>query len=64
MKERRFTLEESLKCHKLAFDIDCEMHWIAEKEPMAASDDTGRSLTEAKNMQKKHEQLEVSSFLH
>lgn len=56
---RRAALEESQKWHKLSFDVDCEMQWIAEKVPIAASEDSGRSLTEATNMQKKHEQLEV-----
>uniref|UniRef100_F1KPH2 Spectrin beta chain n=1 Tax=Ascaris suum TaxID=6253 RepID=F1KPH2_ASCSU len=55
---RRAALEESQKWHKLSFDVDCEMQWIAEKVPIAASEDSGRSLTEATNMQKKHEQLE------
>ncbi|EJD74610.1 beta chain spectrin [Loa loa] len=58
-KDRRTALEESLKWHQLSFDIDCEMHWISEKVPTASSEETGRSLTEATNMQKKHEQLEA-----
>lgn len=58
-KDRRTALEESLKWHQLSFDIDCEMHWISEKVPIASSEETGRSLTETTNMQKKHEQLEV-----
>ncbi|VBB25988.1 unnamed protein product, partial [Acanthocheilonema viteae] len=58
-KDRRIALEESLKWHQLSFDIDCEMHWISEKVPIASSEETGRSLTEATNMQKKHEQLET-----
>ena len=57
---RRAALEESLKWHQLAFDIDCELQWIAEKEPIAASTDSGRSFTEVTNMMKKHEQLRVS----
>ncbi|VDM97600.1 unnamed protein product [Thelazia callipaeda] len=58
-EDRRIALEESLKWHQLSFDVDCEMHWISEKVPIAASEETGRSLTEATNMQKKHEQLEA-----
>ncbi|VDK61916.1 unnamed protein product [Onchocerca ochengi] len=58
-KDRRTALEESLKWHQLSFDIDCEMHWISEKVPIASSEETGRSLTEATNMQKKYEQLEA-----
>lgn len=28
---RRAALEESRKWHQLAFDVDCELQWIAEK---------------------------------
>uniref|UniRef100_A0A0N5AM27 Spectrin beta chain n=1 Tax=Syphacia muris TaxID=451379 RepID=A0A0N5AM27_9BILA len=61
--QRRFALEESLKWHKLSFDIDCELQWISEKEPIAASKESGRSLTEVTNMLKKQDQLiaEVNS---
>uniref|UniRef100_A0A158QA40 Spectrin beta chain n=1 Tax=Enterobius vermicularis TaxID=51028 RepID=A0A158QA40_ENTVE len=60
---RHSALEESLKWHKLSFDIDCELQWISEKEPIAASKDSGRSLTEVTNILKKHDQLatEVNS---
>ncbi|CAJ0573578.1 unnamed protein product, partial [Mesorhabditis spiculigera] len=61
---RRTALEESLKWHQLAFDVDCELQWIAEKEPLAASEDTGRTLTEALNVLKKHEQLEAEVNQH
>lgn len=60
--DRRLALEESLKWHQLSFDVDCEMQWIAEKVPIAASKESGRSLTDATNMLKKHEQLQVRSF--
>ena len=57
--DRRAALEESREWHQLAFDVDCELQWIAEKVPTASSEDTGRTLTEALNMMKKHEQLEA-----
>ncbi|MFH4975130.1 hypothetical protein AB6A40_001839 [Gnathostoma spinigerum] len=62
--DRRVALEESLKWHKLSFDIDCEMQWIAEKESFASSIETGQSLTDTLNLQKKHEQLEAEVNSH
>uniref|UniRef100_A0A914XIB6 Spectrin alpha chain n=1 Tax=Plectus sambesii TaxID=2011161 RepID=A0A914XIB6_9BILA len=56
---RRAALEESRKWHQLAFDVDCELQWIAEKRPIAASKDVGRSLTDATNLVTKHAQLEA-----
>ncbi|CAJ0961940.1 unnamed protein product, partial [Mesorhabditis belari] len=61
---RRAALEESLKWHQLAFDVDCELQWIAEKVPIAASEETGRTLTEALNMARKQEQLEAEVNQH
>ncbi|VDO69394.1 unnamed protein product [Heligmosomoides polygyrus] len=61
---RRAALEESRKWHQLSFDVDCELQWIAEKKPIAASEDTGRNLTEALNMMKKQDQLEAEVHQH
>ncbi|KAL6743755.1 hypothetical protein Aduo_016762 [Ancylostoma duodenale] len=61
---RRAALEESRKWHQLAFDVDCELQWIAEKKPIASSEDTGRNLTEALNMVKKQDQLEAEVNQH
>ncbi|VDK71755.1 unnamed protein product, partial [Cylicostephanus goldi] len=61
---RRAALEESRKWHQLAFDVDCELQWIAEKKPIASSEDTGRNLTEALNMVKKQDQLEAEVHQH
>ncbi|WKY08955.1 hypothetical protein Q1695_001825 [Nippostrongylus brasiliensis] len=61
---RRAALEESRKWHQLAFDVDCELQWIAEKKPIACSEDTGRNLTEALNMVKKQDQLEAEVHQH
>ncbi|KAK6050214.1 hypothetical protein COOONC_12281 [Cooperia oncophora] len=61
---RRAALEESRKWHQLAFDVDCELQWIAEKKPIASSEDTSRNLTEALNMVKKQDQLEAEVHQH
>ncbi|GMS78986.1 hypothetical protein PENTCL1PPCAC_1161 [Pristionchus entomophagus] len=63
-RQRRIALDESMQWHQLAFDVDCELQWIAEKEPIAASEDTGRTLTEATAMLRKHEQLEAELAQH
>lgn len=40
---------------QLLRDIDDELLWIGEKEPLAASQDLGSSLTAVQNLQKKHQ---------
>lgn len=40
---------------QLLRDIEDEMLWVAEKEPLAASQDLGASLTAVQNLQKKHQ---------
>ena len=40
---------------KLLRDIEDEMLWVGEKEPLAASQDLGASLTAVQNLQKKHQ---------
>lgn len=64
LDRRQLILDESLKWHQLAFDVDIELNWIAEKKHIVSSKDTGRSLTEALNAQKKHDQLEVEVSTH
>ncbi|CAB3398580.1 unnamed protein product [Caenorhabditis bovis] len=62
--KRREALEESRLWHQLAFDVDCELQWIAEKKPIVSSKDCGRTLTEAFNMVKKQERLEAEVNQH
>jgi spectrin beta len=64
VEERRAMLEELLKWHQLEFDADVELHWIEEKRQIADSQIAPRSLTEATNMLKKHEQLENEVITH
>lgn len=40
---------------QLLRDIEDELLWVAEKEPLAASQDLGASLTAVQNLQKKHQ---------
>ncbi|KAK0410555.1 hypothetical protein QR680_005192 [Steinernema hermaphroditum] len=56
---RRHALEESRKWHQLAFDVDLELQWIAEKRVIADSEEVGRSLTQSLSLLRKLEQLEA-----
>ncbi|KFD52473.1 hypothetical protein M513_06670 [Trichuris suis] len=58
MELKRSKLDRSLMLHQFNFDVECERQWIREKMPMASFQEYGRSLTDAVNLRKKHEQLE------
>ncbi|XP_052120778.1 spectrin beta chain, non-erythrocytic 1 isoform X4 [Frankliniella occidentalis] len=64
MQIRRENLEDALLLKQLIRDIDDEMQWLAEKEPQAASDDLGSSLTAVQSLQKKHQALEAEILSH
>eukprot|EP00043_Microstomoeca_roanoka_P018637 m.201569 g.201569 ORF g.201569 m.201569 type:complete len:2469 (+) comp16866_c1_seq3:1085-8491(+) len=57
MQRRKVQLQESLELQKYLRTIDDELSWIKEKEPLAASTNTGSSLTGVQNLQKKHNAL-------
>ncbi|KAI6237537.1 hypothetical protein M3Y95_00275500 [Aphelenchoides besseyi] len=61
---RQELLKESLKWHQLAFDADVELQWIAEKRHIVDAGESARSLTDATNARKKHEQLEAEVAAH
>lgn len=52
---RRENLEDAMLLQQLLRDIEDELLWVAEKEPLAASQDLGASLTAVQNLQKKHQ---------
>ncbi|KAH6925479.1 hypothetical protein HPB50_005728 [Hyalomma asiaticum] len=52
---RRENLEEALQLQQLLRDVDDEMSWIREKEPLANSADLGTSLSSVQSLQKKHQ---------
>ena len=56
---RRENLEDSLLLHQFNRDVEDELSWISEKEPLAASSDLGNNLVTVQNLQKKHQ---VCSF--
>ncbi len=54
MARRHQQLEDSLKLHQFVHDIEDEMAWIREREPMASSSALGNSLDNVQNLLKKH----------
>ena len=48
-------MEESQHLQEFYRDVEGELTWIREKDPMASSDDLGRSLTGVQNLLKKHQ---------
>uniref|UniRef100_A0A2R5L953 Putative spectrin beta chain non-erythrocytic 5 isoform x6 n=1 Tax=Ornithodoros turicata TaxID=34597 RepID=A0A2R5L953_9ACAR len=61
---RRENLEESLLLQQFYRDVDDELTWIQEKEPLAASADLGSSLSAVQSLQKKHQGLEAEIQAH
>ncbi|XP_043282558.1 spectrin beta chain, non-erythrocytic 5 isoform X2 [Venturia canescens] len=56
---RRDNLEDAKLLHQFVRDVEDEVHWLTEKEHLAASDDLGNSLTTVQRLQKKHQALEA-----
>ncbi|XP_071037774.1 spectrin beta chain [Parasteatoda tepidariorum] len=61
---RRENLEDSLLLHQFNRDVEDELSWICEKEPLAASADLGNNLVTVQNLQKKHQALEAEIQAH
>ncbi|GIY06493.1 hypothetical protein CDAR_514752 [Caerostris darwini] len=61
---RRENLEDSLLLHQFNRDVEDELSWIYEKEPLAASTDLGNNLVTVQNLQKKHQALEAEIQAH
>nr|XP_034181536.1 spectrin beta chain, non-erythrocytic 5 isoform X4 [Osmia lignaria] len=59
MQIRRDNLEDAKLLQQFARDVEDELHWLSEKEPLAASNDLGSSLTTVQRLQKKHQALEA-----
>lgn len=58
MQIRRDNLEDALLLYQLLRDIEDEMQWLEEREPLASSTDLGNSLNAVQSLQKKHQALE------
>ncbi|XP_073969406.1 spectrin beta chain, non-erythrocytic 5 kst isoform X2 [Rhodnius prolixus] len=59
MQIRRDNLEDANLLYQLLRDIEDELQWFKEKEPLAASTDLGNSLNAVQSLQKKHQVLET-----
>ncbi|XP_023018167.2 spectrin beta chain, non-erythrocytic 5 kst isoform X2 [Leptinotarsa decemlineata] len=59
LQTRRDLLESSLMLHQFSRDIDDEVQWLLDREPLAASRDLGNNLTAVQSLQKKHQALEA-----
>lgn len=55
MGRRHQQLEDSLKLHEFIHDIEDEMAWIREREPLANNTAIGNSLTSVNSLLKKHQ---------
>ncbi len=55
MARRHQQLEDSLKLHQFNHDVEDELAWVREREPLASSSTLGTTLTSVQNLQKKHQ---------
>ena len=56
---RKAKLQDAERLKRFLHDVEDEEAWIREKEPIASSTNTGRDLTGAQNLSKKHQALMV-----
>ena len=54
MARRHQQLEDSLKLHQFLHDVEDELAWMREREPLASNTDLGSSLTSVQSLLKKH----------
>jgi len=52
---RKEQLNNSLRLHKFYHDVEDELSWIKDREPLAASEELGHNLTEVQNLLHKHQ---------
>ncbi|XP_048586984.1 spectrin alpha chain, non-erythrocytic 1 isoform X2 [Nematostella vectensis] len=57
MQARKARLADAARLRQFLHDVEDEEVWIREKEPIASSTNTGRDLTGAQNLSKKHQAL-------
>ena len=55
MSYRHQQLEDSLNLHEFVHDVEDEMTWLREREPLANSTALGSSLTDIQGLLKKHQ---------
>ena len=55
MARCRQQLEDSQRLHQFVHDVDDELGWVREREPLASNSDLGNNLTSVQNLLKKHQ---------
>ena len=55
MSRRHQQLEDSLKLHQFNHDVEDELSWVREREPLASSSSLGSTLTDVQSLLKKHQ---------
>ncbi|XP_068689103.1 spectrin beta chain-like isoform X1 [Montipora foliosa] len=63
-EERREKLQESLVLYRFLANVDEELAWIRDKEPLVKSDDLGRNLIGVQNLIKKQEAVDAEITAH
>ncbi|XP_063909279.1 spectrin beta chain, non-erythrocytic 1 isoform X5 [Zophobas morio] len=59
LQQKRDLLEGSMMLQQFTRDVDDELQWLVDREPLAASTDLGTSLTTVQSLHKKHQALEA-----
>ncbi|XP_044756004.1 spectrin alpha chain isoform X2 [Coccinella septempunctata] len=59
LQAKKDLAESCLMLQQFTSEIDEELQWLSDREPLAASLDLGNSLTAVQSLQKKHQSLEV-----
>ncbi|KAJ8962237.1 hypothetical protein NQ318_018209 [Aromia moschata] len=59
LQARRDLLESSTMLQQFTRDVDDELQWLDDREPLAASRDLGSNLAAVQSLQKKHQALEA-----
>lgn len=59
LQAKKDLAESCLMLQQFTSEIDEELQWLSDREPLAASLDLGTSLTAVQSLQKKHQSLEV-----
>lgn len=59
VQQKRDLLEGSMMLQQFTRDVEDELQWLADREPLAGSRDLGASLTAVQSLHKKHQTLEA-----
>ena len=60
LSQQKSRLAASQQLQQFLRDVEDEEAWVKEREPLAASQNTGKDLTAVQSLQKKHQAVTVS----